>query len=184
MSKEANLLSLVFVTLICTLSISGCENLAKNLEAMGSQSSTTVPSQRPSLARSSVARNEDGVEMIVTTTPSAAAPGERIRYEITFRNGGAKSGYSDARATIPNYTTVALVETTGGARCSDRGLRICPPGQEIHFENYHLGAGNTVTLHFNALVNNNPAAPSSSRLQSVITSMSLGMTVYGEAVVQ
>jgi uncharacterized repeat protein (TIGR01451 family) len=164
----------LYAVSMCIFWLLGCVQLPKDFSGVRQ----IVPQGPP---RSSIARNKDGVELIVTTTPSTAAPGEKIMYEITIKNTG--NAAINIYATIPNYTTVALTEASLRAVCNS-GKAVCQPAEQIGWGQSSFGSPYSNTVYFHARVAANPPAPNGARLRSLITSPSFGLTVYAEPVVE
>lgn len=153
------------ISLTCVLWVAGCEQFPKELRAVAPQ-------------RSSVARNKDGVEMIVTATPNSAAPGEMIMYEVTVRTGAIRTPGYFLSATVPNYTTVTL-SASNAAACSGNKA-VCQPGEAIRWNASMLPVQGTKTYYFAAVIAANAAVQTGARLRSIITASELNLTVYAE----
>jgi uncharacterized repeat protein (TIGR01451 family) len=167
---------LLLPILIGMFGLAGCQELQKGIADM----------QGPA-ATSARARNRDNVELMVTATPGTVAPGQKVMYEVTVRNG-SKTGLTgfNISATIPPYTTVSLSDATSNAFCSGR-KNVCQPGEEIIWGIYisaNLIPGNAISLHFSALVNDRPPVPIGARLRSVVTATKIGLRVRVEPVVR
>lgn len=160
---------------IGVLGLTGCQELQKGVSDM----------QTIAASKAATARNKDNVELTVTATPSVAAPGQKVMYEVTVKNGGnAPVRGFNVFATIPEHTTVALTEATSQASCSGR-KNVCRPAEQIAWSHTaYLAPGNAWSLHFYARVDDNPPAPAGTRLRSVVTASQVGLKVTAEPVVR
>ena len=103
----------------------------------------------------------------ISATPDPVKPGERVFYTVTITNRTANTvnGWL-VSATVPDHTTVIWSDRSGG-NCSS--LSTCGPGATISWNIPNLGAGQSESVTFAALVDSVNAPPNGTLLHSVAT---------------
>ena len=121
------------------------------------------------------------LQVAVSTTPDPAVPGQTVTYSIVVSNPNtSSSGTFTLRASVPNGVTISQAQAGGGG-CTG-SVWPCQPGQEIDWYPVTLGAGQSETFQFAAVVNSG-APPSNGSLLASIVTTNLGGQAMGQALV-
>jgi hypothetical protein len=93
----------------------------------------------------------------ITATPDPVRPGELVQYVITTTNRSAAPRPMVVALSVPNRLTVASAAISRGGGCS--GASTCVPGSGIGWNLGTVGAGQSATVQFSALVSTTDVPP-------------------------
>jgi uncharacterized repeat protein (TIGR01451 family) len=133
--------------------------------------SNSAGSATSSVATLTVATPPSVQTAIVAKSSSAQPGGQPVTFIVTETNAAAAyTGAHTVYATVPAYTTVAQAAASG-ASCT--GTWPCQPGQQIRWT-YGVGAGQSESTQFSAVVTASGAPASGTILTSNVTSTAAG----------
>ena len=118
-----------------------------------------------------VVLTNSATQATMTAAPDPVRPGEFVQYAITVTNSSGSLGSYTVNAQVPSHNTVPAGSTGQSGSCNGVGNGACPTGKTIRWSQV-IGAGQSVTPQFAALVDTTNPPPSGTLIRSTATANS------------